>query len=211
VFEWSWDIPAITLPMFLCLGVLAARPPGTAGRPVPGRGLLLTVALSATLLFAISAILPALSVTKTSAALKAGGDTDTSDSALEDAAGKAAYAGRLNPLAADPLIAGASIAERRGLPDDARRLLLGALRRQPYNVEAWVALVRLEVLRGDRAATLAAARRALDVDPLGPVAISLAEAARQNLVFPNESSTASGTPLPKQVPVTTAEPADPAP
>jgi hypothetical protein len=201
LFEWSWDIPAITLPMFLCLGVLAAREPRGEARPVTGRGPLLGVALVATMLFAISAVLPALSVTKSADALRSIGDGQVSDERLAAAAGRAAYAARLNPLAAEPLVAAASIAERRGDQDGARRLLLRALRRQPYDAEAWTALVRIEVLRGDRAATLAAARRALEIDPLGPVAISLAEAAAQNVVFPNESSTATGTPLPRQVPV----------
>jgi hypothetical protein len=106
-------------------------------------------------------------------------------------------------LSVDPLFAAASIAERRGRVDEVRLELLRALERQPDNLDGWVRLARVEcVLRLDRAGCRRASQRALELDPLNPAVFALARRAQQALVAPGESATATGSPLPKTVPVT---------
>ena len=52
LFEWTWDIPAVTLPVLLALGVLAARPlPGGARGPMKARGPAVAAAATAAFLF----------------------------------------------------------------------------------------------------------------------------------------------------------------
>ena len=201
-FEWNWDIPAVTMPMLLCLGVLAARPPGSSAGPVRARGAALAGVALAAVCFAVSAALPAIAATQTTAALAAVGRDDVSEGQLEDAASQADLAARLNPLAADPLVAAADIAERRKRLEEARAYLLQAVRREPYDSDAWVNLIRAEFLRGDRAGTRRTSVEALALDPIGAQAIGLAYRARQNSVLPGESGSATGSPLPTQVPVT---------
>ncbi len=202
LFEWDWDIPAVTLPMLLCLGVLAARP-AHGGRPLAARGLVMTAVTVGFVLFTVSALLPAIAKTKTSSALEAVGNDKVSEAQLADAAAQAELAARLNPLSADPLIAASDIAERRRRPDQARAYLLRAVRRQPYDVDAWTHLIRTEFLRGDRAAVRRASVKALDLDPISAATFGLAYRARQNSVLPSESASATGSPLPTQVPITT--------
>ncbi len=203
LFEWDWDIPAVTLPMLLCLGVVAARPArGGGGRPLTARGLVMTGVTVGFVLFTVSALLPAIAKTKTSSALEAVGNDKVSQAQLADAAAQAELAARLNPLSPDPLIAASDIAERRKRPDQARAYLLRAVRRQPYDVDAWTHLIRTEFLRGDRAAVRRASVKALDLDPISAATFGLAYRARQNSVLPSESTSATGSPLPTQVPIT---------
>jgi hypothetical protein len=193
-YDWDWGIPAVTLPMLLCLGVLAARP--ATARVVGGRGPALVAAGVAFVLIAVSAVLPALARTRTSAALAAVGGTAPSEARLAGAAADAELASRLNPLAVEPLFAAATIAERRGRTDDARARLLEALGRQPYSVDAWFRLVRLDFGRLDRAALIRESERALELDPVNPATIGLARRAQASSALPEESATATGSPLP---------------
>ena len=68
-FEWTWDIPAATLPMLLALGVLAARP--APPRRTPARAGVLLGAAAAAALLAVSVALPALARWQTDRALEA--------------------------------------------------------------------------------------------------------------------------------------------
>jgi tetratricopeptide (TPR) repeat protein len=200
LYDWDWDIPAVTVPMFVVLGVLVARP---ARRPAvlaatdgATKGLGYGMAVLLVALAALSAALPALAQTRTNAALESVGRPQVSDTELADASASAELAAKLNPLAVEPLFAAASIAERRGRVDEARRAILRALDRQPDNVDAWFRLTRIEFTRLDRAGVRRAAQRALELDPLNPVAFALARRAQQAAAPPGESATATGTPLP---------------
>ena len=51
-----------------------------------------------------------------------------------------------------------------------------------------------------------AAERALELDPLNPAAFALARRAQQALIAASESATATGSPIPTQVPITEADP-----
>lgn len=212
-YDWDWDIPAVTLPVLLALGVLAARPAEARGRvavPRPGgglRGLGFGVGVLALILAMISAALPALAETRTSSALVAVGSDRVDDEALAEAAADAEFAARLNPLAVEPLVAAAAIAQRRDRIPEARRQILRAIERQPESFDAWLQLARIEFVRLDRAGLRRAAGRALALDPLSPQAAALARRAQSSAALPEESATATGSPLPQQVPVTTPDPA----
>ena len=215
-YDWDWDIPGATLPMLIALGVVVARPARErfAPPPRPGEGgvraLGFALGVLVVILAVVSATLPALAQTRTSAALVAVGEENLTEEQLADAAATAELAADLNPLAVEPLIASASIAERRGRVEEARSYLLSALERQPDNVEVWYALARVDgVLRLDRASFVREAQRALELDPLNPVAFALARRAQQALIAPSESATATGAPIPTQVPITEPDPVGP--
>jgi tetratricopeptide (TPR) repeat protein len=184
--------------------VLVARPVRRATQLTAGdggaRGLGYGLGVLLIVVAAVSAALPALAQRRTDAALESVGRARVTDARLADAAASAEVAAKLNPLAVEPLFAAASIAERRGRVDEARRAILRALERQPDNVDAWFRLTRIEFTRLDRAGVRRASQRALELDPLNPVAFALARRAQQAGAPPGESATATGTPLPAAAP-----------
>ena len=200
--DWDWDIPAVTLPLLIFLGVLAARPPGAGGtelRPVaPWRdagGRATALALSAALAsaFAISALLPALARDHTSAAFAQAGRG--SGEALEEGAREAEIARRLNPLSADPVVAAAAIAEGRGRYADASALLAEGVDRQPNDPQSWLRVATFNVRRDDLSAALAALAEVIRLDPqteVTPLFFSSIDPGAR-------SATATGTPLPQVV------------
>jgi tetratricopeptide (TPR) repeat protein len=196
LFEWSWDIPAVTLPVFLALGTLAARPGRMAPAPVEGRGAALIAATVACVLYALSCALPAIARVQTDAALATAGAADVSDDRLADAAAQAELAARLNPLAIDGLVAEASIALRRDRTEEANRVVLRAVRRQPYDPDLWVRLTLTQAAIGDRAAARRAALRAVALDPRDAGTVDAAVRAFAQTLLANESATATGAPLP---------------
>ena len=123
-FDWDSDIPGVTLPLLIFLGVLAARPPGAqdAVEAIPpqedarapagprGAGLLAGALILAAL--ATSAYLPWLADDKAAEATLL--SAVESDEALEEAAKRADEAMQLNPLSIEPVAAGIAIAQRRG-------------------------------------------------------------------------------------------------
>jgi hypothetical protein len=193
--EWTWDIPAVTLPLFVALGVLAARPV-RAPAPASARGPALIGAAVAFVLFAVSAGLPAIARTQVDSALSIAGQDQVSAGRLRDAAAKAELSARLNPLAVDGLLAGAEIAARRGRAEEATRALLRAVRRQPYDAAAWAQLALIEFRRGDFPGMRRAARRAVALDPFNGRWFGLADRAFGATLVPSGSATAIGAPLP---------------
>jgi O-antigen ligase len=194
--DWDWDIPAVTLPPLIFLGVLAGRPrprrrepfadpeqPGIGARAfaVAGVALLLCGAIA-------SAALPALSQSRTEAAETAA----SADTAARDAD----VAARLNPVAVRPLIVGASIEVRRKRLVEARRLLLEAAGRQPENPQVWYRLALLSQQLADRVGFRTAIARFAALDPANPVTAPLERQALSLQTPGNESATATATPLP---------------
>jgi hypothetical protein len=212
-YDWDWDIPGVTVPALAFMGVLAARvlprarseADADAGRGAwtslaaglsPGaRALALGGATALLGLLALSAVLPAWSQSKASDALDAL-PARPSPKQLERAAAQAELAARLNPLSDEPLMRAASIAERRGRLLEARDALLRATEREPYDGNAWLRLARLEFVRQDAAGFERAAMRALALDPENPFTRAFAARAQAALALPNDSPTATGTPLP---------------
>lgn len=210
--DWDWDIPGVTLPPLIFLGVLAARPGGAASRrpepfadpEEPGIGVR-AFALGAVALLLCgaiaSAVLPALSQSRTDAAQTA--------SSADTAARDADVAARLNPVAVRPLIVASSIEVRRGRLVEARRRLLEAAGRQPENPEVWYRLALLSQQLADRDGFRAAIARFAQLDPVNPVTGALQRQALALDAPANASATATGTPLPGAPVTTPAPPASP--
>ncbi|MEA2372613.1 MAG: hypothetical protein QOH12_3007 [Solirubrobacteraceae bacterium] len=205
--DWDWDIPGVTLPALVLLAVAAsrARPPRQSSapqspaRPRSRRSPIfarlalagLTLGLAA---ISASAILPALSQSKATDALTQAAAA-TTPAALQHAAATADLAARLNPLDSAPLIDAGIIADRRGLPIVERSYLLRAVHRAPYDAAPWIRLAYVATELGDRPGLLAASARALSLDPIGTPSLGLAITSEAFIALPQDSSTATGTPL----------------
>jgi O-Antigen ligase len=208
VYDWDWDIPGATLPALIMLGVLAAKPVRDRGHghglaaafEVPSAARARPAMLSAAALllcaFAMSSLLPSWSHGKAIDALGKAGHKNATKAELQDAAAEADLAARLNPLAVDPLFAAQTIAERRGRNAEARQYLLDAVERQPQNRVAWFRLALLAAEAHNPAGFLRAAHKALELDPMAGVVRGLAVRAEGFAAPPNESASATGTPLP---------------
>jgi hypothetical protein len=218
LYDWDWDIPGATLPALILLGVLAARPPreghghGLAAAfevPRPPRQRPLHLAAVALLLtaFAMSALLPAWSHGKAIDALGLAGGRQVTPTQLEKAAAQAELAARLNPLSVEPLFAAHTIAVRRERLGDARRYLLQAVDRQPQNRVAWFRLALLAAETRNPAGFLRAALKALRLDPQSGIVRALAQRALAFAAPPNDSASATGTPLPSLIATPDAAPA----
>ena len=131
--DWDWDIPGVTVPALLFLGLLAATPwrprsgPPVFDRATGTRGALLGLACVVAGLLVVSAGLPMLADQKASDAQAVSADAGAGE--LQHAAAEADLASRLDPTAVRPLLASAAIAEGRGRLLDARSLPAGC--RQP--------------------------------------------------------------------------------
>jgi O-Antigen ligase len=182
LFDWDWNIPALSLPAFLFLGVVVGRPPiASANRDlhagqraaVPsqmgvGRRALALVGLTACLcLFALSVELPQLAADKASAALVTA--SSPSASAVRGAETDAALASQLDPLSDSGLLAEAAVALHRSQPALARVYLTQAVARDPSDPQAWRLLSQVEFGLHDRH-WIVAVQRAIDLDPMGTYA-----------------------------------------
>ena len=204
IVDWDWDIPGVTLPALVLLAVAAARPSSPRQPPVRARAparrspLLARLALAGLTLglaaVSASAILPYLSQSKATDALTQAAAA-TTPAALQHAAATADLAARLNPLDSAPLIDAGIIADRRGLPIVERAYLLRAVDRSPYDAAPWIRLAYVATELGDRPGLLAAADRALALDPIGTPSLGLAITSEAFIALPQDSATATGTPL----------------
>jgi hypothetical protein len=200
-YDWDWDIPAVTMPALVLLGVLLGSAAGPRKPRVAGLGIRAVGLVAATLLmcaFALSAAVPSLAGSKANSALVAA----ASDSAgsLQRAQAGAALATSLDPLSDVGLRVEATIATRRGEYALARRDLLAAVARDPSDAIAWQTLVFVELGLGDISDAMRAADRALLLDPKNAFSVELATGLSQRASFdaepPRDSPTAAQTPLP---------------
>ncbi|MDX6680695.1 MAG: hypothetical protein QOG94_734 [Solirubrobacteraceae bacterium] len=200
--DFDWDIPGITVPALLFLGVLAARParrdahaaPATApGGGVGPRVAALGVACVLLGLVMVSALLPAWADSEASSALAV--STTAREPELRDATAEAETSARLDPTAIRSLLAAADLAQNRGRLLDARRYLLRAVDRQPYSVTAWRRVMELALDMADRGGARAAARRLLELDPIGTATLAVVGRLVLFSVPASGSATATGTPL----------------
>jgi tetratricopeptide (TPR) repeat protein len=199
-YDWDWDMPGVTFPVLLFLGVLVGSAAGRRAwdgfpRPNAVRGLALAACTLVLCAYALSALLPSLAATKASAALTAAG-TASSRSQLEDAQGTAVLASRLDPLSDGGLTAAASISLALDRPAQARAYLLLAVGRDPSDVNAWKQLANLELGLRDLPATGRAIEHVLALDPRGAPGRQLALELQELRTPPNDSATATSTPLP---------------
>jgi hypothetical protein len=191
--DWDWDIPAVTLPALIALGLVAAVP--ASGRPAArARPIVLVAVALAGWAYLASVALPAVADSRADGALREA-RPGAPPGTLQDAAARAAFAARLDPLAVRALFAGAAIAERRDRRLEERRLLLEAVRRQPGDAQAWVRLAGVAVDLGDLPGAVAATSEALRLDPRNQQILDLAARAQILTAPPQDSPTATGTPL----------------
>lgn len=202
LYDWDLQIPAVTAPVFLMLGLLAAAPPrrdpqraameAIAPPRLESRGPLVALATLAAAAVVASAALPWLSARMAATAGAAAGDTPQ---ALEEAARQADLAARLNPVAVRPLFVASAIAVRRDRQLEARAHLLEAADRAPADPQVWQRLAALALQLADRRGYLEASRRLLELDPRNPFAEAQLARALLILTLPGSSATATGTPL----------------
>jgi tetratricopeptide (TPR) repeat protein len=203
LYDWDWDIPAVTLPVLAFVGVLAGdlardrqlstRPAASRPRPATPRvrvatGLAVVLAAVALAAFAASAVLPRLAATGTQRALATAG---TSAASLRAALREATNATRIDPLSDAGPRAAATLVLRDGRPQPARRDLIEAIDRQPADAANWRQLTLLYLITGEDRNALVAARRALALDPLDPTTAALAQRVELAQAPPRASATAA--------------------
>ena len=199
VVDFDWDIPGVTIPALVFLGVLVAIPVRRSAPPSPDEGALASRAAALVVvclvlgLVMVSALLPAWASSKATDSLAV--TTQAGEPELRDAAAEAEAAARLDPTAIVSLLAAADLAQNRGRLVDARRYLLEAVDRQPYSVTAWRRLMALALATADRRGAKAAAQRLLELDPIGKGTLALVGRLVLFSVPANGSPTATGTPL----------------
>ncbi len=188
--DLHWDYVAVTGPVFLLVGALAAagRPAAEARRrPLWAVG---AVLLAAAAIYSLAT--PWLANARLNSGLAAlgRGDLAAADSDFRSA-------NRLNPLAVEPLLYQAAVATARGDEHAAEILYLRARARQPKNPDVLYELGVFEFRRGNYLAAYRALNDAYTLDRFGPAgqkggyldkarAIVNREAAKQN---------AMGTPI----------------
>jgi O-antigen ligase/polysaccharide polymerase Wzy-like membrane protein len=196
--DWDWDIPGVTLPLVVFLGVAAARPargaPRAARASYPGlpapRAVALAVGSAALALFAASALLPALSRRWTDQALELGASGKPAD--LRRADEKAAAARRIDPYSLTPVFASANLARRRGDLPRAVQIIADGVKRQPDNSQAWLTLAELQVAADDLPGANRSFRYASVLDPFATSAMFLLTT---RAFDDTRSASATGTPL----------------
>ncbi len=169
LYDWDWDIPGVTLPALVLLGVLRDRrsgraAPGSRPQPVGGRAdVRARRGVVGLCVFAISTALPSLAASKASSAVVAA--SSGSDSALNRASASATLASNLDPVSdAGPKVQ-ATIALHRGDRNRAKQYMLEAVSRDPSDAQAWDSLASIQFELGDASGARAAATRAALLDP----------------------------------------------
>jgi O-antigen ligase len=173
LYDWDWNIPAVSLPALIFIGVLAGsqRPRQAARIDWPGLGARaawlggLTLWLCA---FALSAVLPSVAASKASSALVEA--ASTAPGALSSAQSSAALAASLDPFSDAGLRAEATVALHRGQLALARVYLRESVARDPSDELAWSQLAELDAFSGHLAEATLAARRVIALDPKGQLA-----------------------------------------
>jgi tetratricopeptide (TPR) repeat protein len=181
LYDWDWNIPAVTIPALIFIGGLAGSSRGADGsadraslHPPASLGTRVFLMTAATVwlsLFALSALLPSLAASRANGALIHA--SSSTARALDAAQSEARQASSLDPLSDTGLRAEASIALHRGQVTRARYDLERALLREPSDELAWNELSEVDFFLGDRSAARLAARRVVELDPRGPEAQAL--------------------------------------
>jgi hypothetical protein len=202
LYDWDWDIPAVTLPALLFLGVLigragsgevaaARRTPGPPVWPLGARALGLCVLTLWLAMWGLSIELPDLAASRTSAALVQA--SSTSPTAIRRAADAAATAAALDPLSDAGPRAQALVALHQGDFGAAQAHLRVAVQRQPSDPRAWAQLAYVDAVVHDNPGTIQAAQAVVSLDPRGQQALQLVRTLLL-LAPPDQSPTAIRTP-----------------
>ncbi len=177
LYDWDWDIPAVTLPVLFALGVLSGSIDRAGRRTGPGvegalrRRQSRTAECASTrgghclCLVALSAALPS---NRRDAGRRRDRDRRRRiDHSLTNAATAARLAARLDPLSDAGHRAEATIALRQGQPHRARAIPPRRCSARAQRHCGWGNLAYVELALGDAAAGRRAAQRALELDPRG--------------------------------------------
>jgi hypothetical protein len=201
LYDWDWDIPGVTFPALVLLGMLVgaaarrSRRPSVVVLPPPGPGLraLSLGAATATLCaYAISGAVPSLAAGRASDALVTAGKG--TPAALRSAQSSAQDATSLDPLSDAGLLVAAAIEAQRHDLRAAERDLVQAIGRDPTDRQAWEQLVLVEGYLRNVKGAIAAAERILALDPYSKSARDLAERTSILTAPPQASATAIRTP-----------------
>jgi hypothetical protein len=211
LFDWDWDIPGVTLPALVFIGVLAGdsrrgmarserrRPAGGASRGKviaygPGaRAVALVAVAGALCAVALSGVVPSVAAGRASAAVVTA--FGSSGAALEHARSDAAEATRLDPLSDAGPLASATIAFHSAQYTQARAYLLQAVKRDPNDVQAWQGLTAVEFGLGSATGMLNAVQHVLALDPKGSEVRTLKQV-ELLLAPPSGSATSQASPAP---------------
>jgi O-Antigen ligase len=196
LYDWDWNIPGVTLPALVLLGVLAGSAPQVARRPQSlGRGpsagartFALATVVVGLCVFAVSSVLPSLAASKASAALLA-----ADRGALADAQSSAALAAKLDPLSAAGPQAEATVALREGQFVKARSYMLEAIARDPSSTRGWFEIYFEDAALGDKQGAARAKQQIIALDPHEALVGVLAQSELQKAP-PQNSATAVVTP-----------------
>ncbi len=207
LYDWDWNIPGVTFPALVFLGVLAgarrrrdieervAGPRSAARVAAFGPGIRALGIATLTLClctFALSVVLPDLAASKASTALaEAAGD---SPGTVASAQSDAKLAARLDPLSdAGPRVE-ATLAFRDGQFKAAIADLLDAVKRQPSDGQAWQQLAGVEFALHETQNGLRVMERVIALDPHAQDVATVAgeTGAKQSLLStpPQDSPTA---------------------
>jgi hypothetical protein len=196
LYDWDWNIPALSLSAFLFLGVVAGRATAIARRQGPdsaARGLALAGATLWLCVFALSIVLPQLAADKASAALVAA--SSPSAAAVRNAQSEASLASQLDPLSDAGPYAEATVALHRSQTQLAQTDLERAVGRNPSDPLAWQLLADVDYELGHSAASFAAAQQAVNLDPKGRYALQFVNRGLHQ-ALPSSSATRFPTPPP---------------
>jgi O-antigen ligase/polysaccharide polymerase Wzy-like membrane protein len=197
LYDWDWDIPALTIPALVFLGTLVGSlgpRPDAVARSAPrrvARASACAVASVFLTLFAVSAVAPRLAASDADQALVAASGSGRPE--LRLALARALTSSRLDPVSDAGLRAASTIALRIGRAQTAQRLLASAVGRQPTDGQAWQQLTLVYLVLGDRRDAILAARRGLALDPRAPLAATVAQRTVLALTPPPGSATSVPT------------------
>ncbi len=170
LYDWDWNIPGVTLPALVLLGVVLGadrvRPRSRAAPREPGAALRVAAIAISTLAmctFALSSALPSIAASDASSAIVEAASASSSTVAHGQA--DAQLAAELDPLSdAGPRVE-ATIAVRRGQLRTALAYLVDAVRREPTDGQAWLELAYVESALRDARDAIRARERVIALDP----------------------------------------------
>jgi hypothetical protein len=180
-----WDFLAVSAPVFLVLGALAGEPAVRRGRPV---------------LAPLAAVLVAAAgVYSLASPYLANRKLDEAAAAVDHLRLAAAYADArsarsLNPLSVDPLLWEGATAPTLAAREAA---FVKAVRLQPLNPDAWIALGEFELGRGQWRRAYQALNRAYTLDRWNPTAVRGGELDRARCRIDPATCRGSGLPVPR--------------
>ncbi len=169
LYDWDWEIPAVTLPALGALALAAVPRPDGNGAGPEKREWGVPVAVAAAVLavvMASSAALPAIAEDKRLQAQRDASEAEADTARVEDAAAEALFAHKLNPLDESALFVAADLQTRLGDFAHARELVLDAARLQPDNFRVWDRVIELAGASGDPLLLATATRRRIETEPL---------------------------------------------